>query len=154
MDKTNVMRILDVVKQEYTAKEYDSNLTDGCSVAKAVNEDENIVFKTLVTVGSDLNHYVFVIPVNSTLNLKKAGKVVGVKSIEMLKQKDLFALTGYVHGGCSPIGMKKQFVTVFEESAILYDEIVFSGGKKGFQVKTNAESLAEKFNFKFDDIIN
>ena len=101
MEKTNVMRLLDASKIEYQAFEYSTEITDGQTIAKVLNECPDQVFKTLVTVSGSNNHYVFVIPVNSTLNLKKAAKSVGEKSIEMLKQKDLLPLTGYIHGGCS-----------------------------------------------------
>ena len=153
MEKTNVMRILDKQGIKYNVYLYDNNLTDGKLVAKACEKDGQQVFKTLVTVGSDLGHYVFVIPVEETLDLKKAAKSVGVKSVSMLKQKDLLPLTGYVHGGCSPIGMKKQFVTVINDTATLFDTICFSGGKIGVQIETDPTMLAQFVGAKFDDLI-
>ena len=153
MEKTNVMRILDKQGIKYGVYLYDNNLTDGKLVAKACEKDGQQVFNTLVTVGSDLGHYVFVIPVEETLDLKKAAKSVGVKSVSMLKQKDLLPLTGYVHGGCSPIGMKKQFVTVINDTATLFDTICFSGGKIGVQIETDPTMLAQFVGAKFDDLI-
>ena len=153
MEKTNVMRILDKQGIKYSVYLYDNNLTDGKLVAKACEKDGQQVFKTLVTVGNDLGHYVFVIPVEETLDLKKAAKSVGVKSVSMLKQKDLLPLTGYVHGGCSPIGMKKQFVTVINDTATLFDTICFSGGKIGVQIETDPTMLAQFVGAKFDDLI-
>lgn len=153
-EKTNVMRLLDAKKIAYCEKTYDPMLTDGEEVAKALNENPESTFKTLVTVGSDKNNYVFVVPVNKTLNLKKAAKSVMVKSIEMIRMKDLLPLTGYVHGGCSPIGMKKTFVTIVDETATLFDLIVFSGGKKGFQVQMNPLDLNKIIECKFIDIID
>ncbi len=152
MEKTNVMRLLDVTSIEYFAFEYSSEITDGKLVARALNEDENCVFKTLVTVAPTKNYYVFVIPVNCTLNLKKAAKVVNEKSIEMLKQKDLLPLTGYIHGGCSPIGMKKPFKTVINDTAELFDYIYVSAGKVGKQIKINANDLASYIGASFFDI--
>jgi Cys-tRNA(Pro)/Cys-tRNA(Cys) deacylase len=123
MEKTNVMRLLDAGKIEYIPHEYDVELTDGEKVASALGQDPDKVFKTLVTVGNNKQNYVFVVPVNCSLNLKKAAKSVDIKSIEMIKQKELLPLTGYVHGGCSPIGMKKAFTTVINETAIIFDKI-------------------------------
>lgn len=141
MDKTNAMRIADGKGIKYTVREYDAEITDGETVAAAVGVDADRVFKTLVTVGNDRKNYVFVIPVNHTLDMKKAAKSVGVKNAEMIKQKELFPLTGYVHGGCSPIGMKKQFKTVLDETAMLYDKIAFSGGRRGTQIEMSPEEL-------------
>ena len=121
-------------------------------MAKLLNQDENSVFKTLVTVANTNEHFIFVIPVNSTLNLKKASKSVGVKSVEMIKQKELLPLTGYIHGGCSPIGMKKPFTTVIDETAQLFDNICVSAGKVGHQVQLNPLELCSYINAKFDDI--
>lgn len=151
-EKTNVMRILDQNRIPYTAHCYDSALTDGVSVARAVGKDPASVFKTLVTVGNDLCHYIFVVPVEHTLNLKKAAAAVGVKSVEMIRQKELFPLTGYVHGGCSPIGMKKPFCTVIDETAILFDEITLSAGKVGRQVSLAPGALASLVHAAFADL--
>ena len=154
MEKTNVMRLLDAGKIEYIAHEYDAELTDGEKVASALGQDPDKVFKTLVTVGNDKHNYVFVVPVNCSLNLKKAARTVGIKSIEMIKLKELLPLTGYVHGGCSPIGMKKAFTTVINETAVLFDTITFSAGKKGYQVELSPQSLIDFINSRFDDIVD
>jgi Cys-tRNA(Pro)/Cys-tRNA(Cys) deacylase len=153
MIKTNVMRILDSFKIKYLEHTYDENIVDGIGVAQSINEDPNKVFKTLVTVGNDLKNYVFVIAVNKTLDMKKAAKSVGIKSISMLKQKDLFDLTGYVHGGCSPIGMKKNFMTVFDKSALNFDNIFFSGGKKGYQVEVSPNDISKVIRVSFEDLV-
>lgn len=152
MEKTNVMRLLDASGITYNAYEYDPTQTDGEMVAKLVNKPCDQVFKTLVTVGSDNEHYVFVVPVNSSLDLKKGAKAVKVKSIQMIKQKELLPLTGYIHGGCSPIGMKKPFVTVIDETAILCDLICVSAGRVGKQIELNPEDLRGYVNGTFVDI--
>lgn len=149
MNKTTVMRILEQKGIEYTPYEYDCNLRDGQSVAQAVNILADKVFKTLVTVGSNNRNYVFVIPVNQTLNLKKCANAAKVKSIEMIKQKDLLPLTGYIHGGCSPIGMKKPFETFVDDTAQLFDSIVFSAGKIGYQVEVNPQQLLQLIDSKY-----
>lgn len=151
-EKTNVMRLLDVAKIPYETHDYDENETDGEKVAKLVNKPDYSVFKTLVTVGGVKEYYVFVIPVNQTLNLKKAAKSVGVKAIEMLKQKDLLPLTGYIHGGCSPIGMKKSFKTVIDETAELCDTICVSGGRRGKQIELSPILLKEYIGADFCDL--
>ncbi len=152
MDKTNVMRILDSAKIDYSFAEYDETVTDGQTVSKLVGKSPDETFKTLVTVANTLEHLVFVIPVNTTLNLKKAAKSAGVKSVEMLKQKELFPLTSYVHGGCSPIGMKKQFRTFIDETAILFDVITFSAGRRGLQVTVNPNDLQKLIGATFSDL--
>ncbi len=141
--KTNAMRILDQNDISYTIHTYDitDDMIDGVSVAKKCGENPEQVFKTLVTVGNDKNHYVFVIPVAEKLDLKECAKAVGVKNVEMIPQKELLGLTGYIHGGCSPIGMKKKFETVFDETIILFDKIMVSGGRVGTQVEVNVEDL-------------
>ena len=111
------------------------------------------LFKTLVTVGKSNQHYVFMIPVEKELDLKKAAKVVKEKSVEMVKSKDLLALTGYIHGGCSPIGMKKLFTTVIHNTAELYETIIFSGGKIGYQVEMKLEDLKKIMAIKVEDIV-
>ncbi len=143
MEKTNVMRLLGAAGKEFRAHEYDSSITDGESVAAALGESPEQVFKTLVTVSGAGTFHVFVIPVNCTLNLKKAASAAGVKNIQMIKQKELLPLTGYVHGGCSPIGMKKPFPTYFEESATLYDRICVSAGRVGYQVELSVSDIME-----------
>lgn len=141
-EKTNVMRVLDQHKIPYTAHTYDPDAgLDGVSVAGQLGQDPAAVFKTLVAKGASGGYYVFDIPVAETLDLKKAAKAVGEKSVAMLPQKELLPLTGYVHGGCSPVGMKKQFPTVFDETAELFDTICVSAGKIGFQVEVNPADL-------------
>ena len=143
MDKTNVMRILDQKKIPYTPYEYSADTTDGESIARILSKDPNRTFKTLVTVANTGAHFVFVVPVNQNLDLKKAAKAVGVKSIAMIKQKELLPLTGYIHGGCSPIGMKKAFATVIHESALQFETICFSAGRVGRQVELDPRRLLE-----------
>ena len=151
-EKTNAMRILDAQGESYEPIFLSEIPKDGADAAAKMGRDPASVFKTLVTVGSDLAHYVFVIPVAETLDLKKAAKAAGVKSVEMLPQKQLFPLTGYVHGGCSPIGMKKPFFTVLDETAQLSEKIFFSAGKIGFQVELSPFVLTEKFGAVFADV--
>lgn len=152
-DKTNVMRILDQKKIEYKEHTYlNTGAIGGQEVAEALGEDANRVFKTLVTVGKTGNHYVFLVPVNKELNLKKASKAVGEKKIEMIKSKELLPLTGYIHGGCSPIGMKKFFKTTIHSTAENYDTIMFSAGKIGYQVETSLNSLKKVIRFDLEDI--
>ncbi len=152
-DKTNVMRILEQNKISYISHCYvDTGVISGIDVATALGQDPEQVFKTLVTVGSSGNHYVFLVPVRKELDLKKAARSAGEKSISMLKSKDLLPLTGYIHGGCSPIGMKKQFKTVIDLSAEDFDTIIFSGGKIGYQVQTSLEDLKKVLSFELEDI--
>lgn len=152
-DKTNVMRILDQNKISYISHCYvDTGVISGIDVATVLGQDPEQVFKTLVTVGSSGNHYVFLVPVRKELDLKKAARSAGEKSISMLKSKDLLPLTGYIHGGCSPIGMKKQFKTVIDLSAEDFDTIIFSGGKIGYQVQTSLEDLKKVLSFELEDI--
>lgn len=153
MEKTNVMRLLDKASISYKIHCYDSSVTDGISVAHLCNENENQVFKTLVTIGSDKNHYVFCIPVNATLDLKKGAKAVGIKSIEMIPQKELLPLTGYVHGGCSPIGMKKPLKTFINDTAVLFQSICVSGGRVGFQIEISPQDLSLYVKGSFVDVI-
>ena len=141
MTKTNVMKILEQKKIKYEFFEYDSNITDGVEVAKTLGEKPVQVFKTLVTTDSQNHYFVFVIPVCNTLDLKGVAKIVNKKSIDMIKQKELFPLTGYIHGGCSPIGMKKKFMTYFDESINNFEEIYVSAGKVGVQIKINTKDL-------------
>ncbi len=154
MEKTNVMRILDQKKINYKSYSYvDTDAVSGMEVAEVLGEDPNQVFKTLVTVSNTNNYYVFVIPVNKELDLKKAAKAVGVKSVSMLKQKDLLPLTGYIHGGCSPIGMKKSFLTTFDSSCENYETILFSAGKIGYQVEVKVSDLKSIIRLQIDNII-
>ena len=154
MEKTNVMRILEQKKINYNSYSYvDTDAISGIEVASVLNQDPNRVFKTLVTIANTNNYYVFVIPVNKELDLKKAAKSVGVKSVSMIKQKDLLPLTGYIHGGCSPIGMKKSFLTIFDNTCLDYDTILFSAGKIGYQVEVNVKDLESIIKLQIDNII-
>ena len=153
-EKTNVMRVLDQKKVPYTAHTYPADgPIDGVSVAGFLGQDPERVFKTLVTKGSTGAYYVFDIPVAENLDLKKAARAVGEKSIAMLPQKELLGLTGYVHGGCSPVGMKKQFPTVFHETALGYDTVCVSAGKIGAQVECDPKALIDLLRAKTADII-
>ena len=153
-EKTNVMRLLDVNGVEYKYYNYvDSGVISGVDVAKVLNQDPDMVFKTLVTVGESGNHYVFMVPVKEELDLKKAAKAVKEKNIQMIKSKDLLPLTGYIHGGCSPIGMKKEFPAVIDATAELFDTILFSAGKIGYQVEVAPEDLFKMVNIKYEDIV-
>lgn len=148
------MRILDKNNIEYKTYSYDSSKAiSGIEVAKSLNQNPDLVFKTLVTTAKSKQHYVFLVPVAQELDLKKAATSVGEKSIEMLKQKDLFNLTGYVHGGCSPLGMKKFFTTVIDISAQQQPIIIFSAGKIGYQIETTLEQLKKTIEFKLADIV-
>ena len=152
-EKTNVMRILDRKKVSYLSHSYvDTEAISGLEVATVLNQNPAQVFKTLVTKSSKNINYVFVIPVAKELDLKKAARAVGEKSIEMLKSKELLPLTGYIHGGCSPIGMKKQFKTVFDITATNYQTIIFSGGKIGYQVELSLTDLEKVIDYTLADI--
>ncbi len=151
--KTNVMRILDQKKIKYNSYYYDTlEAVSGHVVASMINKDQNQVFKTLVTVSGNNKYYVFVLPVNKELNLKKAAQAVNEKSIQMIKSKDLLPLTGYVHGGCSPMGMKKFFRTTIHESAKEQETIIFSAGKIGYQVELSLGELSKIIKFDLKDI--
>ncbi len=153
IEKTNVMRILDRKKIDYKNYCYvETGETNGIEVAKILNQNPLQVFKTLVTVGHSKKNYVFVIPVCHELDLKKAAKAVGEKSIEMIKSKELLGLTGYIHGGCSPIGMKKLFVTTIDKSAENHETIIFSGGKIGYQVELTLDNLKKVIPFELSEI--
>lgn len=153
-EKTNVMRLLDQAKIEYTSHFCED--AEGLSwdeIAQIMGENPNQTFKTLVTVCSKTKeYYVFVIPVNQELNLKKAAASVGAKSIEMIKSKELLPLTGYIHGGCSPIGMKKTFRTTFHVTAQDFDTIYFSGGKIGCQVQLALNDLGKILDYQVADL--
>ena len=151
--KTNVMRILDQKKISYKSYDYSSSgVISGMEVASILNQNPNHVFKTLVTVSNSKKYYVFDVPVNKELDLKKAALCVNEKSIEMVKSKDLLALTGYVHGGCSMIGMKKVFTTIIDESAKNYETIIFSAGRIGYQVEMSLDDLKKVIDYKLYDI--
>ena len=153
-EKTNVMRVLDQKKIPYTAHTYPADgPIDGVSVAGFLGQDVERVFKTLVAKGSTGAYYVFDIPVAENLDLKKAAKAVGEKSIAMIHQKELLPLTGYVHGGCSPVGMKKQFPAVFHETVVLFDTICVSAGKIGVQVEVPPQALLELLGAETADIV-
>ena len=143
-EKTNVMRVLEQKKIPYTPHTYPHDgdtAPDGLTVAKSLGQDPMRVYKTLVTKGASGAYYVFDIPGPATLDLKKAAKAVGEKSVAMLPQKELLPLTGYIHGGCSPVGMKKQFPTVFHQDCLNYETICVSAGKVGFQVEVAPAEL-------------
>lgn len=150
---TNVMRIAESSGIEHYVYTYEAKeALSGMEVSRVINKDPEQMFKTLVTVGKSKEHYVFMVPVNEELNLKKAALAVGEKSIEMIKQKELLPLTGYIHGGCSPIGMKKQFKTTIHETAILYDTIIFSAGAIGAQIEMSLEGLKSIIDVSLEDI--
>ena len=153
-EKTNVMRVLDAKKIAYNSYEYEAGETapSGGEVASMLGLDPSRVFKTLVTVGASKEHYVFMVPVLRELDLKKAAKAAGEKSIEMIKSKELLPLTGYVHGGCSPIGMKKQFTTFADTSAEGFETIYFSAGRIGHQVELPPKELVKLVGLRFADI--
>ena len=152
--KTNVMRELDKLKINYKHYSYvNTDAINGLEVASVLNQNPEMVFKTLVTVGKSKKYYVFMLPVAKELDLKKAAKAVGEKSIEMLKSKELLPLTGYIHGGCSPIGMKKFFTTTIDSSAENFDTIIFSAGKIGYQVEMSLNDLSKVIKFSLADII-
>lgn len=154
VEKTNVMRILDQKKINYKSYEYsDTEAISGVEVAEVLGENTNQVFKTLVTVGATKTNYVFMIPVHKELDLKKAAKAVGEKSIAMIKAKELLPLTGYIHGGCSPIGMKKQFRTVVDMSSTDFETIIFSAGKIGFQVDVALADLQKVIRCEMADVV-
>ena len=153
-EKTNVMRLLEQKGIPYTPHDYRaSGAVGGTEVAAALGEDPARVFKTLVTVGASGGYYVFVIPVAEELDLKKAAKAVGEKSIAMLPQKELLPLPGYIHGGCSPIGMKKPFPTVLHQSAAERESIYVSAGKVGFQAELAPADLQKMLPMRLADVI-
>lgn len=151
--KTNVMRLLDQKKIPYESHSYaDTDAIRGIDVAEVLGQDPARVFKTLVTISKAGQHYVFVIPVKKELDLKLAAASVGEKSVRMLPAKELLQLTGYVHGGCSPIGMKKNFRTVLDQSALSYENIIFSAGKVGYQVELMLADFAKIVPHQVDNI--
>lgn len=152
--KTNAMRILDKNKITYVVKTYEcEEFIDGIHVADMLGQSYDISFKTLVTVGKTKNYYVFVIPINQELDMKKAAKAVGEKSIEMIPVKDINQVTGYIRGGCTPIGMKKNYKTVIHRSALEHDMIIVSGGRIGSQIQLAPQDLIRVTNGKAEDII-
>ncbi len=152
--KTNAMRLLDRQKIPYTVNLYEcDNFIDGVHVADQLGQSYDSSFKTLVTVGRSGGHYVFVLPVDKELDLKKAAKVVGEKSVEMVHVKDILALTGYIRGGCTPLGMKKPFPTVIHESVLRYPQVIISGGRIGAQIVLAPEDLLRAASAKTADIL-
>jgi Cys-tRNA(Pro)/Cys-tRNA(Cys) deacylase len=153
--KTNAMRILDSNKIEYKTHNYENkdNKIDGVAVAHKIGKDVDSVFKTLVTQGHSKEFYVFVIPVAEELDMKKASKVASEKNIELIHVKDINKITGYIRGGCSPLGMKKVFKTFIQEEALLFDTITFSGGKIGAQIEINPNDLGKVIECEFVDTI-
>ena len=152
--KTNAMRILEQKGISYKEHILDlKEAVDGVTCANMLGVTLESTFKTLVTVGKSKNYYVFVVPVAETLSLKKAAASVGEKNVEMIPMKDLLKVAGYVHGGCSPIGMKKVFTTVVDETAILFDNIIFSGGKIGYFIEVNPMDLEKVIPVSFVDIV-
>lgn len=148
-EKTNVMRILDAKKIAYKKHLYvDTDAVSGVEIAEVLHQAPEHVFKTLVTVGASGEHFVFLIPVHRELDLKKAARAAGEKNIVMIKQKELLPLTGYIHGGCSPIGMKKQFTTFIDATASAHATILFSAGRIGYQVELTLEELNKALSFK------
>lgn len=153
-EKTNVMRVLDGKRISYESHSYEPDAAmSGEEIAGILEEDPEKVFKTLVTQGKSGAYYVFVVPVGAELDLKKAAKVAGEKAVSMIKQKELLPLTGYVHGGCSPIGMKKQFPTFVHETATDFDRVFVSAGKAGFQIELAPEALISVVGCKVADIV-
>ncbi len=152
-EKTNAMRQLDRNKLPYAVHSYEGGALSGTEVARALGQDVRCVFKTLVTVGKTGGHYVFMVPVAQEMDLKKAAAAVGEKSVAMLPQKELLPLTGYVHGGCSPIGMKKQFPTVIDETAAACERVFFSAGRIGLQIETAPQSLERVVPLVYRDIV-
>ncbi len=152
MDKTNAMRLLDRKKIGYEAFSYDASMTDGEQVAEALGEPPEQVFKTLVTVSDKGEHLVFVLPVCASLDLKKAARTAGVKSVSMIKQRELEPLTGYIHGGCSPVGMKKHFRTFVHESAKQLRFLFVSAGRVGMQMRLSPADLVSFTGALFADL--
>ncbi|MBE5849916.1 MAG: Cys-tRNA(Pro) deacylase [Lachnospiraceae bacterium] len=153
-EKTNVMRVLDGKKIPYESHTYKPDATmTGEEIAAILGEDSAKVFKTLVTQGKSGAYYVFVVPVKKELDLKKAAKASGEKAVSMIKQKELLPLTGYVHGGCSPIGMKKQFPTFIHETSAGFDKVFVSAGKVGYQIELSPEDLIAVAGCKIADIV-
>lgn len=151
--KTNAMRAFDAAKLPHLVHTFETDgALSGVEVAQLLNQDPDMVFKTLVTEGKSGNHFVFMIPVAAELDLRKAAQSVGEKNIHMIKSRELLPLTGYVHGGCSPVGMKKQFVTVVDETAQLFDQIIFSAGRIGAQIQCAPDVLESLVPLSYADL--
>ena len=152
--KTNAMRFLDSKKIAYTVNTYEcEDFVDGVHIAQMLGQDEKMSYKTLVTKGKSGGYFVFVLPVAQELDMKKAAKAVGEKSVEMLHVKDINAVTGYIRGGCSPLGMKKQFPTVVDSSAQSFETIIISGGRLGSQIFLAPQDLVKACGGSFGDIV-
>lgn len=152
--KTNAVRILDRNKIEYELNKYEcDDFKDGVSIADMLEQSYDMSFKTLVTVGKSGKYYVFAIPVDKEINMKKAAKEVGEKNIEMVHVKDINAVTGYIRGGCTPIGTKKNYPTVINESAKEHEKIIVSGGRLGLQIILKPDDLVKVTNGRYADII-
>lgn len=152
--KTNAMRFLDSKKIAYTVNTYEcEDFVDGVHIAQMLGQDEKMSYKTLVTKGKSGGYFVFVLPVAQELDMKKAAKAVGEKSVEMLHVKDINAVTGYIRGGCSPLGMKKQFPTVVDSSAQAFETIIISGGRLGSQIFLSPADLVKACGGSFGDIV-
>ncbi|MCB8569166.1 Cys-tRNA(Pro) deacylase [Faecalibacillus faecis] len=153
--KTNALRMLDKAKIPYSIKEYeyDEEHLDGRHVASQVDMDPNAIFKTLVLHDHHNEHLVCCVPVLEEIDLKKLAKLAGRKSVEMIHQKDLLSVMGYIRGGCSPVGMKKQFPTYIDESILKVDEVAFSAGKRGYQMIVNVQQILTYLNVEVGDII-
>ncbi|MFC4620190.1 Cys-tRNA(Pro) deacylase [Camelliibacillus cellulosilyticus] len=154
-DKTNAMRLLDQKKIDYAMIFYDSDdgRIDGVSVAKKIGREVNEVYKTLIAQGTSHNYYVFIIPAEAELHLKKAAKAAGEKKMEMIAVKDILKVTGYVRGGCSPVGMKKQYSTFIDESARLLETVIVSGGKIGAQMELKVNDLVKVTDGRLADLL-
>ena len=154
LEKTNAMRILAAAGLPHTLHSYDdSTAISGVEVAEQLGEDPDHVFKTLVTQGKSGEHFVFMIPVAQELDLKKAAKACGEKSVAMIKSRDLLPTTGYIHGGCSPIGMKRAFPTFCDETCVLFDTIIFSGGRIGTQIEMSVDDLCQLMDVEPVDLV-
>lgn len=153
-NKSNAMRILDKLKIPYSVHTYEcAEFTDGVQIAELLGEECSEVFKTLVTIGKSGKYFVFCIPVDQEMDLKKCARAVGEKSVQPIHVKDIFAITGYIRGGCSPIGMKKQFRTVIHQSAQSLDTVIVSGGRLGIQLELSPGDLVKSCGAEFADII-
>lgn len=152
--KTNAMRILDKLKIPYEFKTYEcGNFEDGVKVAEMLGQSVDVTFKTLVTIGKSARYYVFVLPVDKEMDLKKCARTVGEKSVEPIHVKDIQNVTGYIRGGCSPVGMKKPCRTIIHESAKTLGKIMVSGGRLGLQLVLTPENLAKACGGEFADVV-
>ncbi len=153
MNKTNALRELDLNHIAYTPYEYDENIVDGVGVAKALGEDPDSVFKSIVCVNEKKEHFIFEVPVAHSIDLKKAAHYTNSKWVELIPYKELLPLTGYIHGGCSPIGLKKAMPVYIDETALLFDKIYISGGKRGLQVCLSPKDLVAFLKAQVKDIV-